>query len=253
MNLGQSIIEIRQHLMEPAPGAPSDRQILLKLQDVSQLLHLESQNTGIAWDVASFPIITAVGQSDYLIPVDAAVFGKDFRVITAEPSNPYFSSREIRRCDMGDNDNFYQGPVQDNSNRHSAVVCNFFRSGQAIYMKLVPTPGVTGKVYEVWYETAGQPMDSLGDSPVLAPFQRYRNLKTALALIPYCKWGALADKELLTQMTALRTSLMDQAVEYKKAWNDWIASDREDGTTTRIGYAEGASGGYGYTYGYGGY
>lgn len=250
MNLSQSVIEVRHHLMEPASGAPSDRQIMLKLQDVSQLLHLESQNTGIAWDVANFQIITAVGQADYLVPVAPDVFGKDFRVITAEPGNPYFASREIRRCDMGDNDNFYRGPVQDNSNGHSAVICNFYRSGQAIYLKLVPSPGVTGKVYEIWYETSGQPMDSMGDSPVLAPFQRYRNIKTALALIPYCKWGALAGKDAMDQMKTLDVSLSRQELEYRKAWNDWIASDREDGTTVRVGYSEGAGGG---GYGYGGY
>lgn len=236
MNLGQSIVEVRYHLMEPAPGSPNDRQILLKLQDASQLLHLEMQNTSIAWDVANFQIVTAAGLADYLIPATPEMFGKDFRVITADPGNSYFTSREIRRCDMGDNDNFYRGPVQSNSNGHTAVICNFFRQGQAIYMKLVPTPGESGKTYEIWYETASAQMDSLGDSPTLAPFQRYRNLKAAMALIPYCKWGDLGGKDAMDRMMALRLTMADQAQEYKKAWNDWIASDREDGTTVRLSY-----------------
>lgn len=251
MTLDESITSVRLHLNEPDTMQPNPRIVLLKLQDASQLLHLESQNTGIAWDVANFQITTAVGQADYLIPAAPDVFGKDFRVITAEPGNPYFSSREIRRCDMGDNDNFYAGPVQDNSNGHSAVVCNFYRSGQAIYMKLVPSPGVTGKVYEVWYETAGQPMDALGDSPVLAPFQRYRNILAAQALLPYCRWAGMDPAMTATQMTTLDAKIEQQAKRYKKAWDDWVASDRSDGTTTRVSYA-GDDGGY-RVGGYGGY
>lgn len=247
MNLAQSIVEVRYHLMEPSVGYPSDRQILLKLQDVSQLLHLEAQNTGIAWDVANFQISTVVGQSDYLIPADAATFGKDFRVMAIDPSNRYFSPWEVRRCDMNDNDLYYRGPAQAVANGHSAAVCNFWRQGEAIYMRLVPSPGEAGKLYEIWYETASPQMASLGDSPVLAPFQRYRNIKAALALIPYCQWGGLKGAELTARMTTLGLSLTTQAMEYQKAWNNWIASDREDGTTIRIGYADDyASGAGGY-------
>lgn len=238
MTLGQSIIEVRYHLMEPAEGTPSTRQILQKLRDVAQLMHLEMQNTAISWDVANFPIQTVVGQSDYLIPADPMTFGKDFRVVTVDPNNVYQSSREIRRCDMGDNDNFYNGPFQAVAGGHSAVVCNFWRQGQAIYLRLVPAPGEAGKIYEVWYETASPQMASLGDSPTIAPFQRYMNIRAAIALAPMCGWGNIQGKERTERIAMLVSGLNQQAAEYRKAWNDWIASDRDDGTTTRIGYGE---------------
>ena len=236
MTLDQSIVEVRYHLNEPSEGSPSTRQILQKLRDAAQLLHLEMQNTAIAWDVRTFPIFTVVGQSDYLIPADAATFGKDFRVVTVDPNNPYHVSREIRRCDIGDNDNFYNGPVQAVASGHSAVVCNFFRQSGAIYMKIVPSPGEAGKIYEVWYETAEPQMNALGDSPTLAPFQRYLNLKAALTLLPLCKWGDLKGLELQAQQVALGAGLTAQITEYKKAWQDWISSDREDGTSIRLSY-----------------
>mgnify|MGYP000196172447 CR=1 FL=1 len=246
MNLGQSIIEVQLHLMEPGEGTPSTRQILQKLKDTAQLLHLEMQNTAIAWDVSTFQIFTVSQQADYLIPADAATFGKDFRVVTINPNDPYHSSREIRRCDIGDNDNFYNGPVVSPSGGHSAVVCNFFRQAGGIYMKLVPTPSEAGKIYEVWYETA-EPQMSLGSSPVLAPFERYLNIKAAITLVGLCRWGDLAGKELFDRQMALKAGLVEQAIEYKKAWENWIASDREDGTTTRISYGAGYGEGY---YGY---
>lgn len=245
MNLTQSLVEVRYHLMEPAEGYPSSRQILQKLRDTAQLLHLEMQNTAIAWDVGTFQISTVAQQSDYLIPADAATFGKDFRVVTINPNDAYHRSREIRRCDIGDNDNFYNGPVVSPSSGHSAVVCNFFRQSGAIYMKLVPAPGESGKLYEVWYETASPQMASMGDSPTIAPFERYLNLKTALVLVPFCRWGDMEGKEKMERQQALTAGLALQVGEYKKAWQDWIASDREDGTTTRIGYAEGSGDGFG--------
>lgn len=245
MNIGQSIVEVRYHLGEPSEGSPSTRQILQKIKDVAQLLHLEMQNSAIAWDVANFQISTVVGQSDYLIPAAPEQFGKDFRVITIDPSNRFHVSREIRRCDMGDNDNFYNGPVQSNTNGHSAVVCNFYRQGQAIYLRLVPSPGEGGKLYEIWYETASGLMDSTGDTPVMAPFQRYLNIKAALSLLPLCKWGNLSGKDLTERMMAVQVGLMSQAAEYKRVWDDWISSDRFDGTTTRIGYGEN-NGGFSY-------
>lgn len=239
MTLEQSIVEVRYHLNEPSEGSPSTRQILQKLRDAAQLLHLEMQNTAIAWDVATFPIFTIVGQADYLVPADAATFGKDFRVVTVDPGNTYYTSREIRRCDIGDIDNFYNGPVQSPASGHSAVVCCFFRQAGGIYMKLVPSPGEAGKQYEVWYETAEPQMASLGSSPTIAPFQRYLNIKAALILLPLCKWGDLKGKELRDYQAALAAGLNMQAAEYKKAWQDWISSDREDGTTVRLSYGTG--------------
>jgi hypothetical protein len=65
------------------------------------------------------------------------------------------------------------------------------------------------------------------------------NLKTALYLLPLCKWGDLSGKELQEQRQTIAAGLNLQAAEYKQAWQNWIASDREDGTTTRIGYGTG--------------
>ncbi len=247
MNLSESITDVRLHLNEPDQNDPNPRIVLVKLKDATQLMHLEMQNTSIAWDVANLPIYTIVGQPDYLIPVSPEFFGKDFRVMAVDPNDRYFTPWEVRRCDMGDNELYYSGAAQSPANGHSAVVANFYRSGQAIFLRLVPSPGEAGKVYEIWYETASPQMDALADSPTIAPFQRYRNIRAAQALLPYCRWSGMDTAMTSAQMQSILATLTLQAGEYKKAWQDWIASDREDGTAVRIGYAEGY-GGYGYGY-----
>lgn len=236
MTLNESITDIRLHLNQPDQNDPNPRIVLLKLKDATQLMHLEMQNTSIAWDVDSTQIVTIVGKPDYPIDVPPDQFGKDFRVVTLDPTDRYFVSREIRRCDMNDNDNFYRGAEQSPASGHTAVLANFYRKGNQIFMRLVPAPGEGGKIYEVWYETSSTGMDSLSDSPTIAPFQRFRNIRASMALIPYCRWSGMDATMMAAQGQAIGTALFGQAAEHKKAWDDWISSDREDGTTIRVSY-----------------
>lgn len=237
MTLNESISDVRQHLMEPRPDSPQLRQVMLKLQDCAQLLHLEAQNTSTAWDIATTEIVTVADQADYALTAADLGFGKDVRIITIDPGQPYHVQREIRRCDLQDIDQFYSGPARALSLGHSASVIAFYRQQGQVYAKLIPTPAEGGNRYEVWYETDMPQMASVGDSPTMTPFQRYRNIKAAIALIPYCDWN-LGPEQTTGRMSAMALSLQMQHEEFKRAWQNYIANDRQDGTTMRIGYAE---------------
>lgn len=240
MNLSESISDIRTHLLDPNPDEPNPRNVFLKLQDAAQLLHLEAQNTSTAWDVFSWVLTTSQDTSDYL--VSAGFFGKDLRIITRDQNNRQHCPREVRRCDLQDIDQYYQGPEKGPMG-HSASVMSFYRQNQSIFVKIVPTPA-DSKEYEIWYEGDLQEPMSLGDSPNIAPFQRYRNLKTAISLIPACKWAGFDKKDTQERMKNLAFSLANQVQDYQKAWQKYITTDRQDGVSMRIGYAEGS--GYDY-------
>lgn len=241
MNLSESISDIRTHLLDPNPDEPNPRNVYLKLQDAAQLLHLEAQNTSTAWDVFSTTLTTSQGQPDYL--VSAGFFGKDLRIVTRDQNNPQHCPREVRRCDLQDIDQYYQGPERAVASGHSAVVMAFYRQSGSIFVKIVPTP-VDSREYEIWYEGDLQEPMSLGDSPNIAPFQRYRNLKAAISLIPACKWAELEKKDTQERMKNLAFSLSSQVQDYQRAWQKYITSDRQDGVNVRIGYGEGS--GYDY-------
>ena len=235
MTLNDSISDIRLHLIEPDPQSPGLRAVFLKLQDAAQLLHIEAQNTSTAWDVYSVPLTTAQDKSDYLI--SAGFFGKDIRIVTKDSTNPQHVPREVRRCDLQDLDQYYGGPEKALSSGHTAVVMAFYRQGQGAWVKIVPTPA-DAKDYEIWYEgDLSEPL-SLGDSPNIAPFQRYRNLKAAISLIPACKWTGLSAERSDARMIALGASLGSQVEDYARAYRKYITSDRQDGVTVRIGYGE---------------
>lgn len=235
MNLNESITDIRTHLLDPDSQMPNLRLVFLKLQDAAQLLHLEAQNTSTAWDVFNTTLTVSPGVSDYVL--SAGFFGKDIRIITRDAGNPNHVAREIRRCDLQDIDQYYTGPEKSTVMGHSAIVMAFYRQGPSTYVKVIPTPAES-KDYEIWYEgDLNEPL-SLGDSPNIAPFQRYRNLKAAISLLPACNWTGMPMEAQDARRNGIALALAAQISDYEKAWRKYITSDRQDGVTMRIGYAE---------------
>lgn len=236
MTLGESIQEVRAHLNSPLPAAPSNRHVLLKLQDVAQLLHLELLNTSQAWDVDTTRLTTNAAQSDYMISLSDTLFSKDLRIVTIDEADPNHISHDIPRCDLQDIHKFYQGPERATQTKHTAKAIAMYRKGGVIWCKVVPTPA-SSDTYEIWYEQANARIDALGDQPTPSLLQRYRNLMAAETLLPMCRWRE-DDKYNFEMQARLAIAFEAQLPRFKKAWDNYIAADRQDGATARIGYAE---------------
>lgn len=236
MNLGESIQEVRAHLNNPLPASPSNRHVLQKLQDVAQLLHLEMLNTSQAWDVETTRLTTNPNQSDYLLAISDSMFSKDLRIVTVDDADPDHISRDVPRCDLQDIKKYYQGPERATQTKHTAKAIAMYRKGTVIYCKIVPTP-ISTDTYEIWYEQANARIDNLADQPTPTLFQRYRNIMAAEVLLPLCRWKE-DDRYNLDMQARLGVGLEMQSQRFRKAWESYIAADRQDGATDRIGYAE---------------
>jgi len=154
---------------------------------------------------------------------------------------------------VADVDEWYQGPAQSpvgGQNRHSAVVFQlYYKFGQP-FLKPEPTPNDTS-TYRVWYETGAIPEPALADNlPVPEAFHRYLRISTSVAIIGQCWWtrllgdnpNAIDPERAMRIMEMKRRSLLDgllkQEIEFRKEYEDWIATSHQGGTGEPNGYGD---------------
>ena len=244
--LQQNLTEIRYLLDEPSTGAPSDRLLWALL--TNQVTHHQAQlqNSSAQWSVNSWPLVTAAGTGDYL--VTAENFGKPFWVHTNDTDQPQLARADVPFSMLQNTDMFYQGPVQpyiSSSDLFSAVTISFYRTGESWYARLTPVPGGTVE-YLVWYETAPGGVFNPGDSPGLSPFHHLIRTKTALAALPYCKWGGVAVDATDAKMAmawerktkTLGAALGMQAVDYERQFDTYLANIMDAGVERRQAFGD---------------
>lgn len=228
MTLEESLAQIRLLCGHPMPEKPGDPQLLTLLRNATQLLHVRVQNSTQAWDVSNFQLLVSPGVSDYIVPASMASAAKDVLILTQDQSDPYHVARRIERCDLQDIPKFYQGPAQDiTSLTHSAVVMSFYRKdNNTAYIKVTPTPSQAA-TYLCWMETGEPAMTALADSPTLVPFQRFRNLKAAIQVLPLCEWAGMDARAMRDRRQELAVAMSRQEAEWESAFNIWIQNDRQ--------------------------
>jgi hypothetical protein len=248
-------------LDHPDETMPNNDAIFGKAADVAQLRHNQAQNSAVAWSIRYFDLQTQPGKVEY--PIDASeAFGKPVRIHTIDPNNKRHCTRKVPVIDPREVEEFYQGPAQSlvgGQNHHSAVAFQiYYKYGQP-FLKPEPTPSDTSK-YRVWFETGEIPEPALQDGlPVPDAFHRYLRISTSVAIISQCCWTRLLgdDPNAIDPERALRImvgqratllgdprthGLLKQEADFKKEYEDWIATSSQGGTGEGNPYGEWAAG-----------
>lgn len=243
-------------LDHPDVTTPNDDAIFGKAADVAQLRHNQAQNSAVAWSIQWFDLKTSPGKAEYPIALGEA-FGKPVRIHTLDPSDRFHCTRKVPVVNPNEVEEYYQGPAQSpvgGQNRHSAVVFQlYYKFGQP-FMKPEPIPNDTS-IYRVWFETGEIPEPALASNlPVPGAFHRYLRVSTSVAILSQCRWtrllgdnpGAIDPERAMRIMEAQRRSLLDgllkQEIEFRKEYEDWIATNHQSGTGEGNPYGEWAEG-----------
>lgn len=238
---------IRYLLDEPSANTPSYR-VLFEIFGNQAVHHAtQLQNSSAQWSIADWVLTVSTGQEDYL--VTAANFGKPFLVYTEDDSDPYRPRIEIPFSMIQNINQFYSGPRQvysSNDNNPTVQVIAFYRKNGAWYARVAPVPGGTS-TYRVWYETAPDTPQSLGDTPGISPFHHLIRVQTAIAALPYCGWGDVrvdakdkGDRAAWQAKTqALALALGVQAQQFQREFSTYLGTLMQAGVEARDGFADG--------------
>lgn len=242
----QNMQLVRTLLNEPDPDAPKDT-LLFELFG-NQVAHHVSQlaNSGSPWAVNSTVLNAVASTEDYQI--SAADFGKPFWVHSEDATDPYRPRVEIPFSMIQNADLFYQGPRQlysSNDNNPTATVISFYRTASGYYARVTPVPGGSCD-YRIWYEVApGQP-SSLGETPGITPFHHLVRVQTAIAALPYTRWGNLSvdakeDRHVdrwERQVEALAKAFVKQEAQFQRQFEIFIGSLMQSGVEARDGWGD---------------
>lgn len=236
-------------LDHPDITAPNDDALFGKATDIAQLRHNQAQNSAVGWSVQHFELTTSPGKAEYLIPQGEA-FGKPVRVHTIFPQERYHITRKIPVVDIQDVDEYYYlGPEQapltgtgGGTNRHSAVAFQIYWKFGQPYFRIVPIPNETSQ-YRVWFETGVIPEPALADNlPVPDSYHRYLRISTSIAILSQCQWTRLlgddptrieperAMRIMILRRRDLLDGLLKQEIEFRKEYEDHIATSHQAGT-----------------------
>jgi hypothetical protein len=238
----QNIAQIRRRLGSPDQDAPDDPLIYEVLE--SQIQHHLNQlsTTRGEWSVDSCVITPGAGDEDLLIT--AKNFGRPFWVHTVDDDDPAHVRRDIEFSFLSEIDERYRGPQQTSSELpHTAQTMSFYRKPNAWYVRVAPKPSAPG-AYRIWYETGIYVCTTLKDQPGLTPFHHLIRAEAAVALLPYCKWGAIsfADPKTLAHWEARAASLAQplllDVAKFQKQFDVYRQNSTREQMTTREGYGD---------------
>jgi hypothetical protein len=249
LNYDRLLSEIRDDLDQPDMSAPSDDAIMRAIGDVSQLMHLQAQNTGEAWSHTYVDLTVSANQPYYALNEDR--YGKPVRVYTVDPTDVNHISRKVDLVDRQDIEGYYSGrTVAVDGRKHSAVaMVPYFTDGQAMY-EVIPTPAQSA-TYRIWYETGDIPEPTRGGTiPTQSPFHRYVRVKAATLLLGKCSWSRILGtkanelppgdvlKLQAAQADRLRPGLVALTAEYEREYKEYIANIQQSGTQEVFGYGD---------------
>jgi hypothetical protein len=242
----QNMSLIRLLLDEPDPDAPKEH-LLFELFG-NQVMHHVSQlaNSGAPWAVNSVVITASTGIEDYQI--SATDFGKPFWIHSEDATDPYKPRVEIAFSMIQNVDMFYQGPrmlYSTSDNNPRAAVISIYRTPSGYYARITPVPGGSCE-YRIWYEVAPDQPASLGDTTGISPFNHLIRIQTAIAALPYARWGALSvdapeDKQAMRWTAKVKTmaeSFIRQEAQYQRQFEAYIGSLMQSGVEARDGFGD---------------
>lgn len=209
MNPGQMLTNIRIRCGTPRPQQPGDRTVLLLLSTSVQNFLTELNLTGRPWAVDETSLVVVVGQEDYVLSVGDS-FGKPLQVRSVYPTNPGHIEQDIDFFDLGDLNfdwpfpkNFGAGGSWDGSPNNMSRIAFFRRTGQnQAYARVIPIPQQSA-TYQILFQVGEYGTNqALEEALVLPEHHSLIELRTALALLPHCRWSddTNADDKLRDQL-----------------------------------------------------
>lgn len=247
MNYDKLLADIRLDLDSPDDIQPSDDQIMLAVADIAQLLDVKAQNTGEGWSVTYQDLHVSANNAVYAL--QWANFGKPVRVHTIDSSNRNHVTRKIDVIDRQDIENYYSGSAQPlGGEKHNAAAVVVYWENGAPQAEFIPQPGQSA-AYRFWFETGEIPEPSLGGSiPVQSPFHRYVRIRAAIQLLGKCRWSRILgekaadmEPERVIKLSSahserIRADLVPTEMEFRKAYEDYIASAHQSGSSYGVPY-----------------
>src|SRR5262245_63473714 len=236
----RNIALIRQRLLQPDDGHPTDLQLLNILLEKIADHNAQLLNTRNHWMVASTTLTTSSGTEDY--PILAADFGRPFLVYTTDATDTYHVRREIPFTLLQDAEQRYWGPQQNGITKHSAAEIAFYRLNPAApswYARFIPIPG-DAATYDLWYEANyDDGAAGLSDAPGLSCFHHLVRAETALATLPSCSWGNISLEQDMQRwqmrIQVLSESFTRDIAMYQKQFDSYKAQASREGVTQKRG------------------
>jgi hypothetical protein len=243
VNYDRLIADIKLDLDHPDDNQPSDDAIMLAIADIAQLLDVKAQNTGEGWSVTYQDLTVGPNVNPAVYALQWANFGKPVRIHTIDPSNPLHWSRKIQIIDRQDIENAYDGPVAPpGGEKHNASAVVIYWENGAPMAEFIPVPNQNAQ-YRFWFETGEIAEPAIGGGiPVQGPFHRYVRIRAALQLLGKCYWSrllgpmaaAMDPERIMKVMSAhaerLRGDLMPTEAEFRRAYEDYIATAHQSGS-----------------------
>lgn len=240
--------QIREDCRNPEIFAPSDDLIMQRIGDIAQLLHTESQNTSVNWDLAYHDLKVKANQGEYELPVGDS-YGKAVRIHTIDSGDKYHVSRKVEMAERQRIETAYRGPQTAASGAmHSAEVAVLYWKFGVPFLEIIPKPAQAA-TYRVWFETGEVPEPRLGDRPIpgLPSFHRYVRVYGSALVLPYCEWTDMVEpgwtkdqkeeafRSRRIELAAAFTPLLDR---WTPAWREYIRTERQTGSGRSVGYAD---------------
>lgn len=225
----QSYDKIRGLLDRPKAQKPNPDRILSQMLIEEQADNLRLTNTREAWQLIDYTLTAVAGQSEYTItsPVSGnQTAGKVYFVVrsTGDPDLDYIPVRydDYNSLDYGK----MPGDGIVNAALATPEKISFYRSDlqdQTIKAVISPTPQETLtykiKFYPGSLDRAYALMDKAG---VLIEIVDFRDIRTALKLLPYCEWSGKDEAGNDRHIQRLQQGLMFQYTEQKPIVDDYI-------------------------------
>lgn len=231
--------KIRAWLDYPKSQQPRPHQILNQMCVDEQWLNLRLSNENEPWNLIYKDLATVAGTGEYTItqPVTAnQQSGKPFFVArsTAVETEPYVV---IPFEDMTAQVYGEMQPVANTLARPEKLI--FYRSNMQDQSRIVivaPTPQEV-LTYRIWFHTGqlDRAAALMGQTSAVTEISDFLDLKTTLALLPYCEWSDIPAENDAKRRTLL-AGLQFQYNEMKEEALDYIDNMAGDADFS-LGYA----------------
>lgn len=225
----QSYAKIRRLLDGPKAQKPNPDKILSQMLIEEQADNLRITNSRQAANLISHTLQTVSGQREYTIPAPVASNGYAGKVyfVVRSTGNDYRDYLPVQYDDYNSLD-YGQMPGDGivNASLITPEKISFYRSGpqdQSIKAVISPTP-MEILTYEIKFYTgnldpAYAAMDKAGVMPEIVDL---RDIRTALALLPYCEWPGKDEAAGDRHMQRLEKGLGFQLADKKPVVDDYI-------------------------------
>jgi hypothetical protein len=234
-SLAQMKWNISGLLMEPRP---IDRQLFHALTRECQSFTNRLSNTSKAWDTGEWDLRVTANAGEY--EVGDSRFGKPLSVTTADPGDPgHYETPvdffEVQNLSFDWNlPNDFDASANVGGSNHSALRMAFFRKDNQWRVRVRPVPQASA-LYRVLFSVGPWADDAdMATVPGLAEHHGLIEERTALRLLPYCRWWD-EEKENRERRKELAVSIRLSEQRHTAELDEYVESMTPGGLSFRPG------------------